>query len=66
MPQSSLPDEELLRRAVKVATGPHLLPRWSHVGAIFGLGSNSARELCRRFGVDPDEHVGDDWPAEEI
>lgn len=30
-------------------------PRWSHVAALFGLGSTSAIQLCRRFAVDVDE-----------
>lgn len=67
--------DNLLARAVRCAGhgahGPQL-PRWSHVGAIFALGSGSAREMCRRYGVDPDELVGSgvdvatmDPPSEE-
>ena len=32
--------------------------RWVHVMGLFGLGSTSAHELCRRFQRDPDEMVG--------
>lgn len=32
--------------------------RWVHVMELFGLGSTSATELCRRFQRDPDEMVG--------
>lgn len=32
-------------------------PRWRAVMAVFGIGSTRAQELCRRFGLDPDEEV---------
>lgn len=52
-----LTDEDLLRRAVTMATNHEhgAFPRWSVVRDIFGFGSGSAHELCRRFDVDPDE-----------
>jgi len=57
---SSIPDEELLRRAVKSARswryrGKH--PRWTGVMDAFALGSTFAMQLCRRFGLNPDEMV---------
>lgn len=57
---ASIPDEELLRRAVTSARatrtrGYH--PRWTGVMDAFGLGSTYAFQLCRRFGLDPDERV---------
>lgn len=58
-------DEELLRRAVRCATGPGHCPRWSYVRNIFGVGSSTAAELCRRFDVDPDELRGQGWDDEE-
>lgn len=52
-------DETLLRRAVRsgrrAKTGGE--PRWVRVMRLFGLGSTYARQLCRRFDVDPDERV---------
>lgn len=29
-------------------------PLWSAIGAAFGIGSTSSRNLCRAFGYDPD------------
>lgn len=59
---SSIPDVELLRRAVANARHrqcrrgqPH--PRWTAVMSVFSLGSTFAQQLCRRFGLDPDEEV---------
>jgi len=40
-------------------------PRWSHVGELLGLGSTSSREMCRRFGFDPDEKMGAFLECEE-
>ena len=55
---SSIPDEELLRRAVSGARrGRGWSPRWSCVMEAFCLGSTYAAQLCRRFGLDPDERV---------
>lgn len=62
MSLSEIPDTELLRRAVQECRAPHarkgeLRPRWTAVMATFMLGSNYSRELCQRFGFDPDEMV---------
>jgi hypothetical protein len=59
---SEIPDEELLRRAVTGArdrkTPRHNKhPRWVAVMDLFLLGSTYSHELCRRFGLDPDEQV---------
>lgn len=59
-------DDDLLRRAVRNAgRGRAFEPRWSHVADVFALGSTFAAELCRRFALDPDEHVGQVPEAEE-
>lgn len=36
-------------------------PRWLLVSRLFALGSTSASELCRRFGLDPDEPIKQGW-----
>lgn len=47
-------DAELLRRAVRGACRNRgRLARWWYVSRVFAIGSTSARDLCRRFGVDP-------------
>lgn len=69
-PRRALTDAQLLERAVRAA---HVgrPPRWrrSHVMNAFALGSGSAAALCQRFGLDPDEVVGnehgDDYAGEE-
>lgn len=58
----SIPDEKLLERAVrgsrtKVRDQRRKHPRWVHVADTFALGSTFAHQLCRRFGLDPDEPV---------
>lgn len=45
-------DAELVERAVRGAKGG---PRWVAVKKAFAVGSTSAHNLCRRFGLDPDE-----------
>lgn len=53
-------DNELLRRAVERARSKSTLavhPRWAAVRDVFMLGSTSAKALCKRFGVDPDQAV---------
>lgn len=53
---SSIPDSELLRRAVINARGRRKgMPRWAIAMETFGLGSTYAWQLCVRVGVDPDE-----------
>lgn len=34
------------------------LPRWAHVRNAVGVGSTSARSMCRDAGFDPEELVG--------
>lgn len=54
-----LGDRDLVQRAVMSAAGrPGRSPRWSHVAAIFSVGSTTASALCVRFEMDPDEVVG--------
>lgn len=57
---ATIPDAELLERAVRTArprSGRGYQPRWVGVMDSFALGSTWARQLCRRFGLDPDEKV---------
>lgn len=58
---ASIPDEELLRRAVKGAKlrgrRGYKYQRWTAVAEQFQLGSTYAAQLCRRFNLDPDEMV---------
>lgn len=49
-----IPDDELLRRAVKSCEQKGQL-RWSTVSERFALGSTYSAQLCLRFGIDPDE-----------
>jgi len=52
-------DVELLRRAVTYsrAHGFDVVEKWREVASLFGISETVARGLCKRFGVDPDEHV---------
>lgn len=61
------PDEKILWGVVANAGRliDHRAYRWSHVSEATGLGSNSSIELCRRFGFDPDEMVGEVVDDEE-
>jgi hypothetical protein len=59
---NDIPDEKLLERAVRGARSSihrkgekHL--RWVAVMDTFGLGSTYSHQLCRRFGLDPDDEV---------
>jgi hypothetical protein len=54
------PDSDLLGWAVRTAGYNVDDQLWSHVGALFGLGSTSSTALCRRFNEDPDELRGGD------
>lgn len=55
-------ERDLLENAVRLALprgrgrGKH--PRWVAVMDTFALGSGYSHALCRRFGFDPDEKVG--------
>jgi len=59
---ADIPDAELLGRAVRTARpaadrkGSKGM-RWVGVMSAFSLGSTFAYQLCRRFGLDPDEVV---------
>lgn len=58
----SIPDDELVRRAVRSARSRNYRkgvkhPRWVAVMDLFGLGSTFSHELCRRYGLDPNEEV---------
>lgn len=47
---------ELIKRAVEAPAGwQPRQPRWSAVGCVFSVGSTTATNLCREFGVDPDD-----------
>lgn len=57
-----IPDETLLRRAVKNARSREYNKgrkhwRWVAVQDTFGLGSTYSHQLCRRFDLDPEEYV---------
>jgi len=55
----SIPDEKLLERAVRNARPRKgRVPRWAAVSDAFSLGSAFSIQLCRRFGVDPDQQIG--------
>lgn len=36
--------------------------RWVHLTDLLGIGAKHARDLCRRFGFDPNELVGGNSP----
>lgn len=56
---TDIPDEKLIARVVRSARPRKgRVPRWAAVGEIFALGSTFSIQLCRRFGVDPDEQIG--------
>jgi hypothetical protein len=57
---NDIPDADLLTRAVRNcrARQSGKAPRWVAVSDTFVLGSTYSRQLCRRFGLDPDEMVG--------
>ncbi len=58
---ADIPDDELVGRAVRAARsrdkGNRPTERWVCVMHAFQLGSTFAHQLCRRFGLDPDERV---------
>lgn len=57
---NDIKDAELLQRAVRECRrgrGRHKIVLWSKVSDRFALGSGYSIELCRRFGLDPDEMV---------
>ncbi len=51
--------EDLVERVLmNVGRRRRKLPRWAHVSDAFAMGSTYSRELCRAFGMDPDEEIG--------
>lgn len=59
---ASITDDKLLERAVRncrssVQDRRCKYSRWVHVADTFALGRTFARQLCQRFGLDPDESV---------
>ncbi len=58
---NDIPDNELLQRVLRNlkrrGRSREKLPLWSIVADKFALGSGYAGQLCRRFGLDPDEIV---------
>lgn len=57
---NDIPDAQLLEWAVRNARSHHRRgrhQRWVAVMEVFGLGSTFAADLCRRYGLDPDEMV---------
>jgi len=58
---NDIPDNELLQRVLlslhKRGRSREKLPLWSIVSDKFGLGCGYSSQLCRRFGLDPDEIV---------
>lgn len=51
---NSIPDAELLSRAVRGARAKRGQPHWTAISDVFGLGSTYSAQLCRRYGVDPE------------
>ena len=59
---NDIPDNELLGRAVRDCRrgrGRHKTVLWSKISERFALGSTYSSQLCRRFGLDPEERVKD-------
>jgi hypothetical protein len=59
---NDIPDEVLLKRAVANSRGRNYRKgekhwRWLAVMDTFAVGSTYAHQLCRRYGLDPDELV---------
>jgi hypothetical protein len=56
---AELSDVELLRRAVTYTrpNGFGVIEKWRAVGTMFGVDEATARRLCKRFGIDPNELV---------
>lgn len=57
--------EDLVSRAIRCSHRVTSLkvPRWTCVKRVFSVGSTRAHELCRSYGLDPDETVGGkSWP----
>jgi hypothetical protein len=58
---NDIPDNELLGRVLRDLArrgrARHKRPLWSVVSELFALGSGYSCQLCRRFGLDPDQMV---------
>lgn len=57
---ADISDDDLMRRAVancRPRRSRGFQPRWVGVSDTFGLGSTYSHQLCRRFGLNPDEKV---------
>ncbi len=52
---NDIPDAELLGRVVRSLRAKADYPRWTAISHAFALGSTYSAQLCRRFGVDPNE-----------
>lgn len=60
MTVAGLTDRQMLERAVTNARSHHRRgrhPRWLAVMEVFNVGSMDAKDLCKLFGLDPDEQV---------
>jgi hypothetical protein len=60
MPVSEYSDADLVERAVRNARVRRIgsrEPRWAAVSDAFAMGSTYSAELCRRFGLDPNEMI---------
>lgn len=57
LPEPSTDWRRLVERAVRNArpNPGHDAVRWGCVKSIFGVGSTRAQDLCREFGLDPDD-----------
>ena len=57
---NDIPDSELVGRVLKNLRrrrGRQKQPLWANVVDSFALGSTYAQQLCRKYGLDPDEQV---------
>lgn len=57
---NDIPDNELVGRALKSLRrrrGRGRQPLWANVADAFALGSTYSQQLCRKYGLDPDEMV---------
>lgn len=56
----SVSDGQLVENAVRNAgrLSDRPAPRWHHVAEALAIGSSRAKDLCLRFGLDPDEERG--------
>lgn len=52
-----IPDDDLLRRAIRNVRHKKGAPRWSGIAEAFALGSTYSMQLCCRFDLDPHEIV---------